>query len=395
MNVYSNVACGGMDVHYKFSNVTFRDSAGKIVRRERLEHPDRVQLRERIARWPQGKPVVLEASFGWGWLSDLIAEAGLDVHLSNCYKVEKMRKARGLVKTNKKDADLTSLLPLESSNWWEVWRAPRDVRDRREQMRFRSDLVALQTTIKNRIHAMFHRNGIFHEFSDLFNGKGRPFLTELCVNGSEHLSQQALDAFRGHLLLLDHVRKQLASLERTLKNQLQKTPLIRRLKTIDGFGLILSHVMMAEIGDIKRFRNHKALASYSLLAPCADDTGEADPDHAPLGRHLGTRGNKTLKWAFIEAAHGAVKHGGRWRAMFDSVTNGGKKNRSHGYIKVARELVKAVYVVWKKDVDYIETRPAVRKNFLPSKKEGEYGRNRKSRSGTGQLCCAMVHALGH
>jgi transposase len=295
-----------------------------------------------------------------------------------------MRKARGLVKTNKKDADLTSLLPLESSNWWEVWRAPRDIRDRREQMRFRADLVALQTTIKNRIHALFHRNGIFHEFSDLFNGKGRPFLIELCVKGSEHLSQQALDAFRGHILLLDHVRKQLASLERTLKNQLQKTPLIRRLKTIDGFGLILSHVMMAEIGDIKRFRNHKALASYSLLAPCADDTGEADPDHAPLGRHLGTRGNKTLKWAFIEAAHGAVKHGGKWRAMFDSVTNGGRKNRSHGYIKVARELVKTVYVVWKKDVDYIA-------NPLPRPGQG----SKKSRSGTGQLCCSMVHALRH
>jgi transposase len=325
-----------------------------------------------------------------------MAEAGLDVHLSNCYKVEQMRKARGLVKTNKKDADLTSLLPLEATKWWEVWRAPRDVRDRREQIRFRGDLVALQTTIKNRIHAMFHRNGIFHEFSDLFNGKGRLFLGDICINGSDYLSTQALQAFRGHILLLEHVRKQLASVERTLKGQLKKTPLIRRLKTIDGFGLILSHVLMAEMGEIKRFKNHKALASYSLLAPRADDTGEADPERAPLGRHLGTRGNKTLKWAFIEAAHGAVSHGGKWRQMFDRVTGGGRKNRNHGYIKVARELVKVVYVVWKKDVDYIETRPAVRKNFLPPRKEGENSRvcrnSKNSRSGTGQLSSTMVHA---
>lgn len=196
-------------------------------------------------------------------------------------------------------------------------------------------------------------------------------------------------------MLLDHVRKQLASLERTLKKQLQKTPLIRRLKTVNGFGLILAHVLLAEIGDIKRFRNHKTLASYSLLAPRADDTGEADPDRAPLGRHLGTRGNTTLKWAFIEAGHGAVRHGGRWRAMFDRVTNGGKKDRNRGYIKVARELVKVVYAVWKKDVDYIENRQAVRKNFLPSRKEGENGRqgSRKSRSGMGQLSAPMVPAL--
>ena len=32
-NIYSNVACGGMDVHYKFSNVTFRDKDGRVVRR--------------------------------------------------------------------------------------------------------------------------------------------------------------------------------------------------------------------------------------------------------------------------------------------------------------------------------------------------------------------------
>ena len=77
-NIYSNVACGGMDVHYKFSSVTFRDEAGRVVRWERLEHLQRDRLREHLNRWPKGLPMVLEASFGWGWLSDLLSEAGLD-----------------------------------------------------------------------------------------------------------------------------------------------------------------------------------------------------------------------------------------------------------------------------------------------------------------------------
>jgi hypothetical protein len=34
----------------------------------------------------------------------LTAAAGLEVHLPNCYKVQQMRKARGWVKTNKKNA---------------------------------------------------------------------------------------------------------------------------------------------------------------------------------------------------------------------------------------------------------------------------------------------------
>jgi len=381
-NVYSNVACAGMDVHYKFSNVTFRDPGGEVVRRERLVHPRRRELQEHLNRWPPGIPIVMEASFGWGWLSDLLDEAGLEVHLSNCYKVEQMREARGGVKTNKKDADLLSLLPFEQSDWWKVWRAPLEVRNRREQMRFRGDLVALQTMVKNRIHALFHRHGIFHEFSDLFGGQGRKFLVELCLHNPTQLSPQGLLALRGQVKLLDHLRRQLADVAWILHNQLVKTPLIRRLKTIQGIGVILAHVLAAEIGRIERFKNQKALACYSLLAPRSEDTGEHDSRrHSPLGRHLGVRGNRTLKWAFIEAAHGAVRSGGRWRAMFDRVTDGGQKDRNRGYIKVARELVKAVYVVWKKDVAYGEAPPQ------------RPGANRKkSRSGTGQLCHPMVHA---
>lgn len=382
-NINLNVACAGMDVHYKFSNVTLRDKAGRVVRRERLKHSQRAELREQLNRWPKAVPIVLEASFGWGWLSDLLIEAGLDPQLSNCYKLEQMRKARGWVKTNKKDADMLSLLPFETSDWWRVWRAPVEVRNKREQMRFRGDLVELQTMVKNRIHAIFHRQGIFHEFSDLFGCKGRKFLAELCLDNPTELSSEALMALRGQVMLLDHLRRQLAQVARILHKQLANTPLIKRLKTIDGIGLILAHILAAEIGRIERFRNHKALASYSLLAPRSHDTGQSDPGRSPLGRHLGTHGNRMLKWAFIEAAHGAVRSGGRWRAMFDRITDGGKKNRNRGYIKVARELVKVVYAVWKKGIDYqpvAPARPGCRKK-------------KKSRSGTGQLCHPMVHAL--
>jgi transposase len=382
MQTNVTVASGGMDVHYKFSTVTFLDAESNLVRRERLDHPDREKLRERLSRWPKGVPIVLEASFGWGWISDLMEEVGLEPHLSNCYKVEQMRKARGLVKTNTKDSSLSALLPFERTNWWEVWRAPREVRNRREQTRYRSDLVGLQTMVKNRIHSIFHRHGIFYEHADLFGGPGRKFLIDLCQNGSPYLSVEALGVLRGQVRLLDHVRGQLADEMRTHRRHLEKTPLIRLLKSIDGFGLVLSNILAAEIGRIERFGHHRALASYCLLAPQANDTGEPE-DRTPLGRHLGTRGNRTLKWVFIEAAHGAVRSGGKWRAMFDRVTNNGRENRNRGYIKVARELVKIVYVVWKKQVPYTDTPPV---------RPGQDQKKRPTRSGTGQLYHPMVQA---
>ena len=174
-----SVSAIGMDVHYKFSSVTMRDEEGRVVARERLDHPDRQALRQRLAAWPKGVPAVLEASFGWGWLSDEMTAAGLDVRLSNCFKVEQMRKARGGAKTNKKDADLLSLLPREADEWWRIWLAPPEVRDWREWMRYRADLVGVQTQTKSRICAVFHRHGVFHEFSDVF-GSTRSGTGQLC-----------------------------------------------------------------------------------------------------------------------------------------------------------------------------------------------------------------------
>ena len=38
-NRYASVAYGGLDVHYKFSNVTLRDAGGRVVAREKLASP--------------------------------------------------------------------------------------------------------------------------------------------------------------------------------------------------------------------------------------------------------------------------------------------------------------------------------------------------------------------
>jgi transposase len=384
-----------------------RNQGGDVVARERLEHADRQALRGRLAQWPKGVPAVVEASFGWGWLSDEMTAAGLDVQLSNCYKVGQMRKARGECKTNKKDADLLSLLPWEAKPWWRVWLAPADVRDHREWMRYRADLVGVQTQTKSRICAVFHRHGVFHDFSDLFGGQGRAFLAELCREGRHAggvLPPGALAALGGLVRLLDQVRKQLADIACKLRIVLKHDQLTQRLSGISGFGLILSHVLQSEIGQIERFGgNHNRLACYSLLGPRSDDTGEDDPSRSPLGRHLGHRGNRTLKWAFIEAAHGAVRHGGRWRAMFDRVTKGGKMDRNRGYIRVARELVAVVTAIWKNGTTYQETPPARpgSQASCSSRQEGQSESPRKqmkkffssTRPGTGQLYPPMVQPL--
>jgi transposase len=364
--------------------VTARGSDGKVAWRQRLEHGDRVRLREQFERWPKSTPVVLEGTFGWGWISDELEAAGLDPHLASSRKVAAWRQARGLAKSNRTDADLVSELPFERERWWEVWLAPPEVRDQREWLRYRMTLVRTQTGLKNRIHAIMHRHGILREQSDLFGRDGRRFLSLLVAPQDATLPDSARATLKGYLQLLDHVRWQISAVTREFRKQVKASPSALRLKTIPGIAWILSYTIMAEVGRIERFRSARHLVSYSLLAPLADDSGDED-DGPPKGRHVGHVGRRTLKWAFIEAAHGAVRKGGRFRKTFDRRTNGGKRDKNRGYITVANELCRISYVCWKKQVNY---------TVEPPPRPGRRKRRRKqaSRPELGQPEAAMVAA---
>ena len=61
-------------------------------------------------------------------------------------------------------------------------------------------------------------------------------------------------------------------------------------------------VILAEIGDIARFSDRKALANYAGLVPRVRESAGK--------RHYGGltyQGSKLLRWAMIQAAHGATR----------------------------------------------------------------------------------------
>jgi transposase len=325
-----------------------------------------------------------------------LERAGLEPQLASSRKVAAWRDARGMAKSNRTDADLLSELGRQTDRWWQVWLPPPEVRDRREWMRYRMSLVRLQTGLKNRVHAILHRHGILHDFADLFGAQGRRMLTGLAHDTDTPLRKSARATLKGYLQLLDHLRRQIATVTRTLHRQMGTTAEAKRLQGLPGVGPILAHTILAEVGDFGRFRNAKRLSSYSLLAPRAFDSGE-ETDEAPKGRHVGHMGRRTLKWAWIEAAHVAVRRGGRCREVFDRYTDGGKRNRNRGYILVGHELCRAAYAIIKKKTEYRDDpppRPGSSKRGAPSKQRDRHrkAKRRNSRPGTGQPDIGLVAA---
>ncbi len=349
------VSYAGMDCHRTFSRLTARGADHRVLFRQRLEHDDRPRLRGSFEHLPAGTPVIMEGSFGWGWMSDELKDCHLDPHLVNCRKADKWREAKGMVKTNKLDADLLSELWPETTRWWEVWLAPQEVRDQREWLRYRMGLVRMQTMTKCRIHAVLHRHGILNPHSDLFGAGGREFL-QLLVQADGSLRDAARKTLGGHLRLLEQLRSQIAQATRDLRRQVKQSASARRWDTLPGVGWILAYTIQAEIGDISRFPSAKKLSRYCLLAPIASDSGE-EGGPTPVGRRVGHIGRSTLKYAFIEAAHGAVRKSPRMAAIFNRITDGGKRNKNRGYIAVARHLCEIGFAMQSKGADYMEQRP--------------------------------------
>lgn len=385
------VAQIGWDTHRKFSNMTARDANHKILFRRRIDHFDRTAMRMILRSWPTGTPVVLESTFGWSWVSNELEATGLQPRLASSNKLAAWRKARGLAKSNRVDADLLSELPSEKEPWWEVWLPPVMVREQRELLRHRMGWVRLQTMTKNRIHATLHYHGVLQDHSDLFGRQGRRFLQLLIGEPAGPLPASAQLTVRANLQMLDFLRRQIVEVTREFRQHVERDPAASRLTTLPGVSCVLAYTLWSEIGRIERFRTSKHLASYSLLAPRADDSGNDDGSN-PKGRHVGRIGRRTLKWAFIEAAHIAVRCDTHMRAIFDRRTDGGRRDRNRGYIAVARHLATSAYIMWKKEINYDPTpppRPGARRR---RRRADGQATSSSSHPGTGQPDRPMVAA---
>ncbi len=356
----------GWDNHRKFSKVSLMEQTpeGEIraVERARLEHGDKQAMRAWLSHLDPEMPVALEATFGWPWVADLLEELGHPVHLAHPPVIRALAKHEA--KTDRCDSDrlgkfqLRGILP-------ESYLAPPEVRQRRERTRYRMALSALRTAVKNRAQAVLHRHGILHDFSDLFGKAGRRFLDELALPDG---SRQAL---QGCLQLLDSLTLLIDEVEQWMVENLQEDEIVRLLMTIPGIGLILAHVIRAEIGEIERFPTFRHLASYAGLAPVSDDTAGREG-----ARHCSSACNHVLRWALIEAVHGVQRtkgpHGFRLRQRYARLCGQGrpKGRKSSAKVAVAHELSKLVHVVWTKRVPYSDT-PLPRPGSRPRRPESQ------------------------
>ena len=108
--------------------------------------------------------------------------------------------------------------------------------------------------------------------------------------------------------------------------------------TIPGVGYFTALAVLAEVGDVHRFRNEKKLCAYAGLVPSTYASG----GKVFHGRITKT-GNKWLRWAFIEAVQPAISCDADLFAYYQRLKM--KKGANAAKVATARRLLTIVYRV--------------------------------------------------
>jgi transposase len=193
--------------------------------------------------------------------------------------------------------------------------------------------------VKNRIRSFLYYYGITPP-SDL----NPEYWTSAFVNWIKQLSlpDQAGKLSLGYLTdAYQNTKDQLLKVSRNLRQQvkLHYPDIYKRLITVPGIGPVNAMCLIAEIGDITRFKSCKQLASFVGLVPRSHQSGAKDPNCS-----LTYRSNKYLRTALVESA---------WMALrYDPALLKYYKERITKYktqvviIKIAHKVLNRIRYVW-------------------------------------------------
>lgn len=319
----------GCDQHKHYSVVTAKDKNGDLMEQTKLYHSDRDSIVNYFSSLPKESTVLLEASGFDPWLCDLIQECGINVKLAHPFKTRAIAEER--IKTDKLSSSVLADL-LRANLVCEAYIASPEIREKRYNLRYRQHLIHLRTMAKNRIHSLLARLGIqVPDITDLFGKAGREYLKQL------ELSQIYQRALNGYLHLIDEFTTFIREVDSGLRKELKEVPQIQLLMSIPGVGLILAHLILAEIGDINRFLSSSKLASYIGIIPSLHQSGKVH-----YSGNITKQGNKYLLWAFVEAAHIAIRLDPFLSRFYKKIHS--KKGSHVAIVAVAHKL--AVYTYW-------------------------------------------------
>jgi transposase len=314
----------GIDLHRRRSVIVRVDRDGKHLSTVRVPNEPLAVAKAIEAAGPNPE-VVLEATYGYYWLVDLLEELGATIHLAH---PSGLNWGNRKVKNDERDAlDLVKMLRLGELP--EAWIPPPAVRELRELVRYRAKAVRLRSGLKAQVHAVMAKEGILPTRGDMFGPGGQAQLDSMDVAINYRIRIESLRD------LIEHYDREVQVLEREIHRQLKDHPGYNAIQQISGVGPTLGAIFVAEIGDVSRFSSAEKLCSWAGLTP-----KHRESDTKVVRGRVTKQGSKLVRWAAIEAI--SKNHTGtRLRADFERLAE--RRGKYKARVAVARKLLVFVY----------------------------------------------------
>jgi transposase len=335
----------GCDLHDKNMLLKIAVNRGpstqKVVGNTALERKRMIDELRLFARKAGVKEMLFayEAS-GLGYqLYDELRSAGIDCRVLAPTKMPQSHKQKSS-KTDAKDAEhILELLRahvLAGNALPQVTVPNVQQREDQEVVRAREDLSRKQTRLKAQIRALLKRNGIEKraELGAGWTKMWRAHLDQLCRKGLNPGAQVALKTL---LRQLQNVSEEIAfcdtevrKLARTQRHRKQ----VKALTGMAGVGIFTALTFLTEMGDLKRFKNRRQVASYAGLVPSSRESGKISDRKG----HITRQGPSRLRKVLCQAVWARVRSDPQEGACYARIKTKNAGKSKIGIVAVMRRL---------------------------------------------------------
>jgi len=317
----------GLDVHKSSIYATVTDKQGKVLISEEFRNTcnDIKQFVESLGNGD--KYAVIEATCAWMHVYEQLERLNVSTVLAHPLKVKAIASAR--IKTDKIDSTILAHL-LRTDMIPESYVPEKRVRELRDITRQRTVLVKQKTQLKNRIHAILTKNQISSSLSDVFGKSGMMFLRELDLPDNY---RSELDRY---LNIIEAINAEIYGIDKQIRLLAKSDESAKLLMTIPGISYYSALLIVAEIGDIKRFSNHEKLCSWAGIVPSVHSSGSM-----VIHGRITKPGSKWLRWILTQCAHVAIRMDCPFREQYLRISK--RRGKKIAVTAVSRKMLKVIW----------------------------------------------------
>jgi transposase len=317
----------GIDLHRSTVVIAAVNDAGGAMNPITIRCADTAGIVEVLKKLGSFRAVV-EASGTYRWLYDLLRPYGT-ILLAHPHRLRVMIQRR--TKTDKLDAQLLANL-LRINQIPLAYIPPEPYHRLRELTRCRARLGRDLAKAKIKLRAILARQNLEAPYQVPFGRCGLSWFRQQDFGPIENLVRDEL------LGRFEHFSRQIAIVDRHLVEVQAAFPQTEALTDIYGIGLYSALLIVAELGEVERFRWAKQVGAYTGLTSRVHQSG----DHCYRGS-ITRQGSPWLRWVLVEAAMKTIRRDAALKNFYTRV-----RKRSGAKIARVAAARKLAEICWKR-----------------------------------------------